>query len=169
MRNGVKCAPLILGGAQQRGRRGGTENLPSIMGLARAIELTQEKGYDEIAALRDHLEAGIESALEDIVIHGKEERRICNTSHIGFCGVDGENLLIQLDLAKIAAAHGSACTSGSIEPSRVLLSMGVSRELARSSLRFSLSRFTTKEEIDRCIEVVVDRVKRLRAMVVHSR
>lgn len=164
IRKGIKCAPFILGGAQQRGRRGGTENLPAIVGLAKAFQLIQEEDYDAIAALRDRLEKGIASALEDIVVHGKEERRVCNTSLIGFAGVDGENLLIGLDLSKIAVSHGSACSSGSLEPSRVLIKMGVSRQLARSSLRFSLSRFTTRAEIEYCIETVVDKVKQLRSM-----
>ena len=167
VRKSFKTHPFIVGGPQQRGLRAGTENLPAIVGFAKALSLLAENGERwrrEITILRDRLEEGILSSLPDVVIHGKEEPRICNTSNIAFPDVDGETLLIVLDLAGLAVSHGSACSSGALQPSRVLLSMGIAPKIARSSLRFSLSRFTTKEEIDTSIALIVEAVTRLRSL-----
>jgi len=150
IRKGSKLQPLLSGGPQELQRRAGTENLPGIIGLAKAIELLElelPEATIRMERLRNLLEAGQQ-------INGTGPR-ICNTTSITFSGIDGEALLIQLDLQKIASSMGSACSSGSLEPSRVLLNMGLSKSDALSTLRFSLSRFTTEEEILRvtsCIQ-----------------
>lgn len=150
IRSRFPARPLIVGGPQQRGVRGGTENVAGIVGLAKALEFTTD-----VAHLRDRLEAGLRSKLSDVVVHGENAPRVGNVSNMAFPGVEGEWLLMQLDLAGIAVSHGAACSSGALEPSRVLLNMGIAPKLARSSIRFSLSRFTTEAEIDRTIETVV--------------
>jgi len=149
VRKGCKLEPLLTGGGQESLRRAGTENLPGILGLSKAIELLDTKAIDRMTHLRDQLEAG----LDGVIINGTGPR-ICNTSSITFPGQDGEALLIQLDLQGIAASMGSACSSGSLEPSRVLLNMGLSKQEALSTIRFSLSRFTTEEEIIKTISVL---------------
>ncbi len=163
-RKGFKKRPFILGGAQQKGLRAGTENLPAIAGFAKALELLKDKWIDQMAHLRDHFEAELSKNFPDAIIHGKAEKRVCNTSNIAFPGVDGETLLFQLDLAGIAASHGSACSSATISVSRVLLSMGIEPAIARSSIRFSLSRFTTEEEINISIRIITDIVSALRRL-----
>jgi cysteine desulfurase len=152
VRPSLKVAPLLSGGAQEGGRRAGTENLEGIIGFAKAIELLKTVQHDTIANMRDHF--------EQLLIEGcgaqvnGQGNRVCNTSNLYFPGIDGETLLIQLDLAGIAASHGSACSAGAQEPSRVLLNMGYSEKVARSSLRFSLSRYTTKEEIESAASII---------------
>lgn len=160
-----KASPLIVGGAQQRGLRAGTENLPAIVGFAKALDLLSKQGEkwaQQMALLRDRFEQGLLQAIPDLIIHGQSLPRVCNTSHLAFPGVDGETLLMTLDLAGVASSHGSACSSGALEPSRVLLNMGISPQFARCSLRFSLSRFTTAAEIERAIELITEIVSRLR-------
>lgn len=149
LRKGSKLEPLLTGGGQENLRRAGTENLPGIIGLAKAIELLDNESIARMTHLRDQLEKG----LEGIIVNGTGPR-ICNTSSITFPGQDGEALLIQLDLQGIAASMGSACSSGSLEPSRVLLNMGLSKHEALSTIRFSLSRFTTEEEIVKTISAI---------------
>lgn len=159
----VKMLPQMTGGAQENQRRAGTENLSGILGLAKALEILEfESG--NLLHLRLHLEKGLSEMIPDIAMNGLGPR-ISNTSNIAFLGVDGEALLMQLDLAGIAVSHGSACSSGSLEPSRVLINMGIDRKIARSSLRFSLSRMNTKEEIDRTIEITAQIVKNLRKVL----
>lgn len=163
IRRPMNAHPLIVGGPQQHQMRGGTENLAAIVGFAKALSLLPESG-NTMANLRDRLERGLVASLSGIRIHGIDQLRLCNTSNIAFADVEGENLLIQLDLAGIAVSHGSACSSGSLEPSRVLLNMHIDPKDARSSIRFSLSRFTTLDEIDTAISTIVDVVNRLRAL-----
>jgi cysteine desulfurase len=166
IRKRVKCTPLLFGGAQEFQRRAGTENLAAILGLAEAIRLLEVElpsATKRMQALRDRLEEGIISSISDVTING-EAPRVVNTSNLSFEGVDGESLLMSLDLNGVAVSHGSACSSGSLEPSRILLNMGIPRARARSSIRFSLSRFTTRDEIERCIEIVIDVVGRLRSL-----
>lgn len=166
IRKQFKPKPLIVGGGQQKGLRGGTENVAGIVGFAAGLACIREKISGDIArmrSLRDRFEEGILNKLPDVVIHGFDQPRLCNTSNIAFLGVEGETLLMVLDLAGVAASHGSACSSGALEPTRVLLNMGVTTSVARSSIRFSLSRFTTQEEIDKALEIVVDAVGRLRS------
>lgn len=155
-RNCLKLNPLLTGGAQEYQLRAGTENLSGILGLAEALKILSEKQTEisqHLLDLRLHFEKGLLCSLPDLAIHG-EGPRISNTSNIAFLGIDGETLLMQLDLAGIAASHGSACSSGALEPSRVLMQMGVERKIARNSLRFSLSKLNTKEEIDKTIETI---------------
>ncbi len=152
IRKGTKLSPLLTGGAQERQRRAGTENLMGIIGFAKAIELLKTElpeAATRMAKLRDQLEQG----LEGVHINGTGPR-VCNTSSITFPGIDGEGLLIQLDRKQIAASMGSACSSASLEPSRVLLNMGLSKDQALSSLRFSLSRFTQPSEVLKLLDLL---------------
>jgi len=142
----IKVAPLLTGGAQEGGRRAGTENLEGIIGFAKAIELLKTLNHKTIVELRDLFEQLLKEGC-GAQVNGQGQR-ICNTSNLYFPGIDGETLLIQLDMAGIAASHGSACSAGAQEPSRVLLNMGCSEKGARSSLRFSLSRYTTRSEVE---------------------
>jgi cysteine desulfurase len=153
------------GGDQEYGRRAGTENLPGIIGLAAAIKLLREElpsASERMRQLRDRLQLELCSQLDPVIVNGQGPR-ITNTCNLSFPGVHGEDLLIALDLAGIAVSHGSACSSGALEPSRVLTQMGIPHQEAKSAIRFSLSRFTTDEEIDRCIEAVVLAVRKLRS------
>jgi cysteine desulfurase len=163
VRKGVRLIPYMTGGNQERGLRGGTENCAAIAGLGMAIELIQSdlaRAAKEMARLRDLFEARL-IELGGVERNGEGER-IPNTSNLFFQGVEGEILLMQLDLEGVAASHGSACATGALEPSRVLLNMGYSRERASSSLRFSLSRFTREDEIIRGADIVTKCVRKLR-------
>lgn len=161
MPRSLRLSPQITGGGQQRGMRGGTENLPAIIGFAAALDSLQQVlpgAVHTMRRLRDRLEDGVRALLPDVNINGAGER-ICNTSNLAFNGFDGESLLYLLDQAGLCASMGSACSSGALEPSRVLLSMGYPRSRAMASLRFSLSRMTTEEEIERAIALIVDSVR----------
>jgi cysteine desulfurase len=156
VRSSYKLPAQITGGSQEHGRRAGTENLLGIIGLAKAVELLATElpaATERMRELRDRLAQGLMEKLGNIVVHGQGPR-ICNTVHIGFPGIDGETLLMQLDLAGIAASHGSACTSGGLEPSPILLNMHIPASVARTSIRFSLCRTTTQDDIDMAIELI---------------
>lgn len=155
------CAPLLTGGPQQLGRRAGTENLEAILGFTAALSLLSEGERRQMALLRDRLEAGLRILFPELLVHGGDGPRICNTSNVAFPGVDGESLLIELDLQGVGVSHGSACMSGAREVSRILLNMGIPRKIAQSSLRFSLSRQTTQEEIDRTLSLLEEILRRL--------
>jgi cysteine desulfurase len=164
LRSQETIEPLIQGGGQEASLRSGTENLLGIIGLAKAIELLKEElplATIRMQELRDRLEKGLIEEISDVHLNGKGPR-ICNTSNLAFEGVEGEMLLMYLDQAGIAISHGSACSAGALEPSRILLNMGIPRKRASSSIRFSLSRFTTQEEIDACIYHTTLIVKKLR-------
>ncbi|MBX9923731.1 MAG: cysteine desulfurase [Rhabdochlamydiaceae bacterium] len=155
--------PLLLGGGQESGLRSGTENLTAILGLAEAVRQVEKHlptASIHMQKLRDHFEKIIQEQLPFVQINGTNQR-ICNVSNLCFPGYDAETLCIQLDLHGIAASQGSACSSGSVEPSRVLTSMGLSQTLAKASLRFSLSRLTTQEEIETAASILVALVKKL--------
>lgn len=155
--------PLLLGGGQEGGKRAGTENLSGILGLAKAMELlegAQEKITAHILSLRTHFETELRRTFPDLIVHG-EGPRISSVSNIAIPGVDGEALLFALDAAGIAASHGSACSSGALEPSRVLLEMGIPKAQVRSALRFSFSRKNTRAEIDWALEKMVPLIRRL--------
>lgn len=148
--------PLFFGGGQEFRLRSGTENLAGILGLAKALEILkeeQEKITKYITDLRTYFEKKLKNIFPEILINGEGER-ISNISNVCFPEVDGETLLMQLDLAGIAVSHGSACSSGAIEPSRILLRMGYDRKRVRNSIRFSFSRMNTKEEIDHALTVI---------------
>ncbi len=153
-------SPLIVGGEQEQGRRGGSVAVPLIAAMAKAVELLTPQSMQEMEHLRCHFEALVFDALPDAEVNGTGPR-IGNTSNLYFPGVEGEMLLQKLDLAGVACSHGSACSSGALEPSKVLLGMGYSKERASSSLRFSLSRMNTKEEIEEAVKRIVVAVKAL--------
>ncbi len=164
IRRGLRLKPFMVGGHQERGRRGGTENLPGIVGFGRASVLAKTGLGDmtRVRQLRDELEAALKIAVPAIRIHGESALRLPNTSFIGFAGIEGEALLLRLSQAGICVATGSACTTGQKEPSHVLRAMGVDGGLALGTVRMSLSRFTTEEDIKRVVEVLPSLVKELR-------
>lgn len=156
IRKKLKLLPLLTGGGHQYGRRAGTENLPGIVALSKAVSLIKEELSDapnRISKLRDYFENALKERLENILVNG-EGPRVGNTSNLCFQGVDGESLLTALDMEGIAVSHGSACASGALEPSRVLLNMGLPIDRVNSSVRFSFSRYTTEQEVERAVEVI---------------
>jgi cysteine desulfurase len=167
IRRGTRIAPLLHGGHHERRRRGGTENVPAIVGFGKACELARER-LGRVAAqearLRDRLEAGLRAAVPHIMINGHPTERLPNTLNVGFRFVEGEAMLMNLDLEGIAISTGSACSSGDLEPSHVLMAMGIAVEDAHGTLRFSLGKETTDEEIDATIAAVARVVERVRAM-----
>lgn len=163
-KEGTKMSPLFFGGPQENEKRPGTQNLSGILGFAKAIELLKDhlpKASHHMQKLRDHFENFLKTELKDIYING-EGPRVCNTSNISFKGIDAESLLILLDREGVFASHGSACASGSMELSRVLLNMGINPKDVRSSVRFSFCRNTTKAEIDKALKIIISVVKKLR-------
>ncbi|MCP4176970.1 MAG: cysteine desulfurase NifS [bacterium] len=165
IKRGIRFKPFMIGGHQESGRRAGTENVASIVALGKACELA-DKYMDfenkEVKELRDHLEQGILSQIPKCRVNGDIENRVPNTTNIAFDYIEGESILLLLDRAGIAGSSGSACTTGSLEPSHVLRAMGVPYTSAHGSLRLSLSRFNTKEEMDYIIKTLVPIIKRLR-------
>lgn len=167
VRRGTRITPLIHGGAQERQRRAGTENVAGIVGMSKALELSQV-GFAERAihesSLRDHLIEGLATRIEDLQLNGHPTDRLPNNVNIAVQGVEGESMLLTLDMQGIAASSGSACSSGAIEPSHVLRAIGLPVDIAHGALRLSLGRYTTKEDIDRVIEALPPIVERLRSM-----
>jgi cysteine desulfurase len=169
IRRGTHIEPLMHGGTQDRGRRPGTENVAAAVGLARAAELTlaeREEHCARIRKLRDRLEAGILAKIPDAVIHGRGAERAPHIVNVSVPGTDSESLLMALDLRGIAASGGSACQSGSIEPSHVLTALGVRPDLAAAAIRMSLGALTTDHSIDRVIEVFPALVAKARQLAV---
>lgn len=167
VRSGTPLEPQLFGGHHERDRRPGTENVAGIVGLGKAAELAQAgpgKEGGEIASLRDRLEESLLNTIRSARVNGDRRRRVSNTASITLTGARGEALLIALDLEGIACSTGAACSSGSVEPSHVLTAMGLSDEEARSTLRFSLGRGTTPEEIDFAIATIPRVVERIRAL-----
>jgi cysteine desulfurase len=156
LRRGVELAPLVTGGAQERRRRAGTESVPLAAGFAAAVDAvsSDRDGGSRMAALRDELEAGVLAAVDGARVHGAGAPRLPNTSSLCLTGHDAEGMVIGLDLAGVAVSTGSACSSGRIAPSHVLLAMGLSEEDARSSIRISLGRLTTPEDVRRAVEAI---------------
>lgn len=153
VRRNFPFKPLLTGGEQEGGKRGGTENIPAIVGLAEAVRLSlAEKGWEKMETLRQAFETGLLS-FPNVEINGTAPRT-SNTTNATFIGLEGELLLTKLDLQGICVSHGSACASGALEPSRVLLNMGLPRAKAASALRFSFSRFNTLEEVERTLAVL---------------
>lgn len=168
VRKGTRLAKLLYGGHHERDRRAGTENVPGIVGLGRAAELAREQLDERISRmseLRDHLEEEVTSRFPYVRVNGDRENRVPNISNMSFEDIDGESLLIALDLKGIAVSTGSACASGSLEPSHVLQALGLTRAEVRGSLRFSLGAYTTREEIDYAVSVLSETVVRLRGMI----
>lgn len=164
VKTGTLLPAFIIGGHQERGKRAGTENVPYIVGLGEACEIAQNAlDYEmtEVKRLRDKLENGIVKSIYNAKINGATENRVPNTTNIGFQYIEGELILLHLSDLGICASSGSACTSGSLEPSHVLKSMGVPFESLHGSIRFSLSRFTTEDEIDYVLKVLPDVITKL--------
>ena len=168
VRSGVHLTPLFHGGPHERQRRAGTENVPGIVALGRAADLASDwlasPAPAALADLRDRLESGLLATIPNTHINGSTTHRAPNTTNLRFDGIDAESLLIALDMQGIAASFGAACQSGATEPSHVLLAMGLSPAEARSSLRLSLSRLTTADEIDRTLQIIPAAVARLRSL-----
>lgn len=167
VRRGTRYRPLLRGGHQERGRRAGTENSASIVGLGEACEIALEHiEYEntEVRALRDRLEKGILAAVPHAFVMGDQDNRLPNTANIAFEFIEGEAILLLLNKAGIAASSGSACTSGSLEPSHVMRAMGIPYTAAHGTIRFSLSRHNTAEEIDYVIEKVPAIIAHLRTL-----
>lgn len=166
VRKGYRFRPFLLGGHQERGRRAGTHNVPSIIALGKAAELAQHhlSSVTQEEALRDKLEAGLLASISDIAVNGGGAPRLPNTTNIGFKYIEGEAILFMLNQYGICASSGSACTSGSLDPSHVLTAMGLAYTILHGSIRFSLSRFTTEAEIQQVLTVMPGIVERLRAL-----
>lgn len=167
IRRGLKIENLIHGGAQERGRRAGTENVAGIVGLAKAMEIAYtdfDAKIEKMTALRDKLIKGLLENIPYTKLNGHPTMRLANNSNIGVEYVEGESLLLLLDMNGIAGSSGSACTSGSLDPSHVLLAIGVPHERAHGSIRFTLGSQNTEEEIDKVIEVMPAIVQRMRDM-----
>jgi len=167
VRKGTRIHPLIHGGYQERRRRAGTENVAGIVGLGKAAEIASKEMVQQSrreSNLRDKLEKMIKENINHCRLNGHPTRRLPNTLNVSFEFIEGESLILYLDLKGIAASTGSACTSGSLEPSHVLMAMGVPPEIAQGSIRFSLGRDNQKEDIDYTVEKLVEIVARLREM-----
>jgi cysteine desulfurase len=167
IRRGVRFRPLLIGGHQERGRRAGTENVAGIIALGKAAELELlhlEEATTRERKLRDRLEQSLLAKIPDCEVNGDITHRLPNTTNIGFKYIEGEAILLSLNKHGICASSGSACTSGSLEPSHVLRAMGLPYTTLHGSIRFSLCRYTTEAEVDKVIEVMPSIVERLRAM-----
>jgi cysteine desulfurase len=167
IRKGVRLVPQLTGGGQERNRRSGTENVAGIVGMAKALEIAIAEMSNELPrlqSLRDELIAGVLNRIPDSRLNGHPTQRLPHNTNFSFRGIDSETLLLQLDMHGIAASSGSACSSGSLEPSHVLLALGLDYELAISSLRLTLGRFTSREHILRVLDLLPNIVERLRAL-----
>ncbi|MFH1727704.1 MAG: cysteine desulfurase NifS [Pseudomonadota bacterium] len=167
IRKGIKLERLIHGGHQEMGRRSGTENTAGIVALGKACEIAKRdlsKNSERIKKLRDKLENGLIASIDDILINGHKENRVQNTLNVSFKYIEGEAILLHLDMHNIAASSGSACSSGSLDPSHVLLALGLSHEDAHGSIRFSLGRSTSEAQIEAVLNVMPKIVATLRSM-----
>jgi cysteine desulfurase len=167
IRRGLRMRPYLIGGPQERGRRGGTENVPGIVGMGKAAEMAQAalKEVPRVAALRDRLERSIVASIPDTHVNGRTDARLPNTTNIGFARLEAEAILLLLSEKNICASAGAACSSGSLEPSHVLRAMSIEEKIAHGAIRFSLSRYTTDDEINRTLEVLPGVIERLRAVL----
>ncbi|WP_132995761.1 cysteine desulfurase NifS [Sporanaerobacter acetigenes] len=167
IRQGVKLDNLIEGGAQEKNRRAGTENVPGIVGLGKAIELAYEnldEHNEKLINLRERLIKGIFDNIDDVRLNGHPTNRLPGNTNFCFKYIEGESLLLSLDIEGVAGSSGSACTSGSLDPSHVLLAIGLPHEIAHGSLRLTLGDFNTEEEVDYVVEKLIPIVQRLRDM-----
>jgi cysteine desulfurase len=168
VRKGTLLQPLLYGGSHERSRRAGTENVPAIVALGKAAEIAQrglgDGNVQQLAALRDRLQQGILAAVKAAAVNGDAAPRVPNTANIYFDYIEGEALVIALDLKGLAVSTGAACSSGAIEPSHVLTAMGLSAERARASIRFSLGKQNTAEEVDLALAMIPQAVARLRKL-----
>lgn len=167
IRKGVKIMPFIHGGHQEKGKRAGTENTAGIVGLGKAAEIAKIEMNEEairVKKLRDELENGIKERIPEIIINGHPEKRLYNTLNLCVKYVEGESMLLHLDFEGICVSSGSACTSGSLEPSHVLLAIGIPAEIAHGSLRLSLGKYNTREDVDKVLDTLPKVVEKLREM-----
>jgi len=168
LKKGTQLHPLFHGGRHERSRRAGTENVPGIVGLGKAAKLASESfnngAIERLAAMRDRLQRDVLSRIEGSTVNGDGAQRVPNTANIRFDHIEGESLVIALDLKGLAVSTGAACSSGAIEPSHVLIAMGLRPEQARASIRFSLGKQTTEEDIDFAIQLLPETVARLREL-----
>lgn len=167
VRRGVRFRPFIVGGHQERGRRAGTENVPYIVGLGVAAELATAHVQEEntrVRALRDKLETGLLASIPKCRVNGDPDHRLPNTTNISFEYIEGESILMHMDIHGICASSGSACTTGSLEPSHVLRAMGVPFTAAHGAIRFSLSRYNTEEEVDFVLEKMPPIIQEIRSI-----
>jgi cysteine desulfurase len=167
IKKGTKIVPYLHGGEQEGGKRASTENVPGIVGFAKAVNIAKgemEQLDGKLTRFRDALINGILSKIEDSRLNGHPTKRLSNNVNVSISYIEGESMLLRLDMEGIAGSTGSACSSGSLEPSHVLLSIGLPHEMAHSSLRLSIGRWTTEEEIDRILEVLPGIVHKLREM-----
>ena len=167
IRNGVKVEPFMLGGGQERGRRSGTTNVAGIVGFGKAVEVAMRDSNinnNRIKTLRDYLIQQIEEKIEDVKLNGHRGQRLANNVNFSFAGIEGEAILTLLDFAGIAVSTGSACSSGTLERSHVLSAMSVPPEMNNGSIRFTLGRATTKQDIDYTVAHLVEAVKKLRGI-----
>jgi cysteine desulfurase len=167
IKKGVKITPLFHGGHHERNLRAGTENVAGIVGLGKAAELlfsSRESKNKRLISLRDSLYNRIKNSIEDVYLNGHPTERLPGVANLSFRYVEGESIMLNLDLNGICVSTGSACTSGTLEPSHVLTAMGIQPDLAQGSIRFSLGEQNTQEEVDKCISVLPEIINRLRAM-----
>ncbi len=168
-KKGVRMHSLMHGGHHERNKRAGTENVPGIIGMAKACEkagaaLDNKKLMNKTKSLRDRLEKGLAEKIPEVIINGHPEKRVDNTLNICVKYIEGESMLIHLDMEGICASSGSACTSGSLDPSHVLLAIGLPHEIAHGSIRFSFGKFNEEKDVDRVLEVLPPAVEKLRNM-----
>lgn len=167
IRNGVKVESILTGGHQERMKRGGTTNVPAIVGFAKAFEIADaelDKNFEYVSSLRDHFIDRVFAEVPFVKLNGPRQNRLPANADFSFKFIEGESILFSLDLAGICVSSGSACSSGSLEPSHVLLSLGLPEELAHGSIRFSFGKHNTIEEVDYAVETIKSAVKRLRDM-----
>ena len=167
VRRGVRLHPQNIGGHQERERRGGTEPVPQIVAFGKACEIARSElaeSVENLRGLRDSFESKVGEAVSEIVFNGDRKNRLPNISNISFRGVEGEGLLINLDMQGIAVSTGSACSSGSLEPSPVIRALGRNDELARGAIRFSFGRFNSTEDVDHVLEILPKSVDNLRRL-----
>ena len=167
VKKGVKIDGIITGGRQENGKRGGTTNVPSVVGFSEAVEILErerEENNAYILSLKDRFIERVEREIPNARLNGDRERRVVGNANFAFLGIDGESLLFKLDLEGICASAGSACTAGSLEPSHVLISMGIEEEIAKSSIRFSFGKENTKDQIDYCVETLKKAIEELSAV-----
>lgn len=162
VRKGVKLEKQIHGGKHEFDLRAGTENVPGIVGFAKASEIIKKEDIERMIKLRDRLITGLLKKIPDCQLNGSREKRLCNNANIAFNFIEGESILLELDSRGIAVSTGSACSTHSLKPSHVLMALGLKHEVAHGSIRFTLSKYTTQEEIDYVIEETAKAVERLR-------
>ena len=165
VRRGVRFRPFVVGGHQERGRRAGTENVPYIVGMGVAAELAMasfDRENTYVRKLRDDLQARLTAAIPNVRVNGDQEHRLPNTTNLSFEYIEGESILMHMDIYGICASSGSACTTGSLEPSHVMRAMGVPYTAAHGAIRFSFSRYNTQEDVDAVVEVMPGIISKIR-------